>query len=235
MVARQMLAVLLHTACLAVLQLGLWTASSAPAAAPPKETAVGGGIYFDQVWSPANSPYVLTKNVKIGPNTTVTVEPGVIIEGDGHDISVVGTFVIAGGSGAPGSDTAVKVNNLHVVAGKGESGGIDIRGADWTGGSILDADRHKGDKVWLNIRDSVVNGVGVIFLFFPTRDCAIERNVFASSGGISSGSQGVEVKVENNVFYMQTSDFAVKNWWVGVGLSFLCSCRFVRRVAVRVR
>jgi hypothetical protein len=229
MVARQMRVVLLHAACFAVLHLGLRTASSAPAAAPPKETVVGGGIYFNQVWSAANSPYVLTKNVKIGPNTTVTVEPGVVIEGDGHDLSVVGTFVIAGGSGAPGSDTAVKVNNLHVIGGRGESGGIDIRGADWTGGSVLDAERHKGDKVWLNIRDSVINGVGVIFLFFPTRDCAIERNVFVSSGGISSGSQGVEVKVENNVFYMQTSDFAVKNWCVNLSCVCLFSLRFGHR------
>ena len=173
------------------------------------ETRVGGGIYFDEVWSLEKSPYVLTKNVKVGPNTTVTVEAGVVVEGDGHELAVVGTFVVRGGDG----DARVKVRNLHVVGGKGESGGIDVSGAEWSGGSLLDADRHKGNKVWVNLRDSVVNSVPVIFLFFPTKDCAFERNVFVSSGGISSGSLGVEVRVVNNVFYMQTSDFAVKNWY----------------------
>ena len=190
--------------------------TSSSSAASAAETAVGGGIYFDEVWSAAKSPYVLTKNVKIGPNTTVTVEPGVVIEGDGYELAVVGTFVVAGiGSETANgnANTLVKVRNLHVIAGRGESGGIDITGADWSGGSILDADRHKGNKVWLNIRDSVVNGVPVIFLFFPTQDGTIERNVFVSSGGISAGTQGVEMRVVNNVFYMQTSDFAVKNWY----------------------
>mmetsp|Transcript_9826 Transcript_9826/g.14379 ORF Transcript_9826/g.14379 Transcript_9826/m.14379 type:complete len:314 (+) Transcript_9826:75-1016(+) len=195
-----------RVALLATCALAAHTASSA------SETLVGGGIYFDEVWTTEKSPYVLSKNVKVGPNTTVTVEPGVVIEGDGYELAVVGTFII-NGKGQSGDDTTVKVRNLHVIAGKGESGGIDIASAEWSGGSILDADRHKGNKVWLNLRDSVVNGVPDIFLFFPTKDCAIERNVFVSSGGISAGTLGVEAKVVNNVFYMQTSDFAVKNWF----------------------
>lgn len=180
------------------------------------ETLVGGGIYFDEVWRADRSPFVLTKNVKIGPNTTVTVEPGVVIEGDGHDLAVVGTFLVAGKglAGDPKStDTIVRIRNLHLVAGKGESGGIDLSSVEYTGGSILTTGKHKGNKVWFNIRESVVNNVPDIFLFFPTKDCAIERNVFVSSGGISAGTQGVEASIKNNVFYMQTSDYAVKNWF----------------------
>ena len=107
----------------------------------------------------------------------------------------------------------VAVHNLHVVAGKGESGGIDVSFADWSGGSLLTQDRNKGNKVWLSLTDSVFNMVPDIFLFFPTRDCLIARNVFISSGGVSAGTKGVEARVVNNVFYMQSTDFAVKNWY----------------------
>ena len=81
----------LHT--LLVLQLAN-AGGASKSKAKAKETKVGGGIYFDEVWTVENSPYVLSKNAKIGPNTTVTVEPGVVVEGDDHELAVVGTFVV---------------------------------------------------------------------------------------------------------------------------------------------
>lgn len=177
-------------------------------AAPARgATKVKGGIYFDQQWTPAGSPYELEKNAKVGPNTTVTLMPGTVVNGQGYKLSVVGNFLVRGAVDAP-----VEITDVNLTPGRGDVGVIDLQHARVEGGSLFGQEFHKGYKASLQIRDSTLRDIPDIFLFFPQVDCAIERNIFMATGGISSGTEGAEVAIRNNVFYMQTSDFAVKNW-----------------------
>lgn len=48
------------------------------------QTPFQGGIYSDTEWTLANSPYIITGDVAIFPNITLTVEPGVEIKFDGY-------------------------------------------------------------------------------------------------------------------------------------------------------
>ena len=52
-----------------------------------------------------------------------------------------------------------------------------------------------------------------MYVWYPKADVNIERNIFENSGGISVGTSGsVKVYIRNNVFYNQTSNFAIENW-----------------------
>lgn len=171
------------------------------------ETVVTGGIYFDAEWTKEGSPYELKKNAKIGPNTTVTVMPGAFINGNGYKLSVVGNFLTRGTTEEP-----VEITDVNLTPGRGDVGVIDMQYTRFEAGSLFGQEFHKGYKASLQLRDSTLRDIPDIFLFFPKADCHIERNVFTATGGISSGTSGAAVVVRNNVFYMQTSNFAVKNW-----------------------
>lgn len=170
-------------------------------------TIVKGGIYFDQQWTKEGSPYELGKNAKVGPNTTVTMLPGAFLNGNGFKLSVVGNFITRGTA-----EEAVEITDVNLTPGKGDVGVIDMQHTRFEAGSLFGQEFHKGYKASLQLRDSKLRDIPDIFLFFPKSDCHIERNIFTATGGISSGTSGAAVIVRNNVFYMQTSDFAVKNW-----------------------
>ena len=171
------------------------------------KTVIKGGIYFDAQWTKEGSPYELIKNAKIGPNTTVTMMPGAFLNGNGFKLSVVGNFLARGTVDEP-----TEITDVNLTPGKGEVGVIDMQHTRFELGSLFGQKFHKGYKASLQLRDSTLRDIPDIFLFFPEVDCHIERNIFTATGGISSGTTGAAVAVRNNVFYMQTGDFAVKNW-----------------------
>ena len=102
----------------------------------------------------------------------------------------------------------------HVAFGTSSQGEIDLAFVRVEGGSLLDQRLQKGQHAngRLALRDSYVTGAPPIYLYMPTGECALERNVFSETGGISVGTDGVEVLVTNNVFHRQTSGYAVSNW-----------------------
>lgn len=170
-------------------------------------TVLKGGIYFDAVWTPKGSPYTLAKNVKIGKGTKVRVLPGVRIEGGGKQLTVDGTLHMFGSKAAP-----IILSGVHFVAGKTDAGDILLKHTAMSGGSIFSMDRFNGHKAALNLTDSSLSNVEPIYLFYPPRNMSILRNVFYRSGGISVGTDGVTVEVSNNLFFKQTTDYAIKNW-----------------------
>lgn len=44
------------------------------------QTNVSGGIFADETWTLANSPYIVTGNVVVFPTITLTIEPGVLVK-----------------------------------------------------------------------------------------------------------------------------------------------------------
>lgn len=173
-----------------------------------KGTAVKGGIYFDQIWTEINSPYVLDGSVKVGKDTTVKVLPGVRIEGRGNKIVVDGKFVTFGSS-----QKIVFVKDTNFVAGRSDVGVIDLRHTDVTGGSILSPQFFDGHKASVNISDSTLAHVeDEMYIFYPPVNMTIARNVFYKCGGINVGTQGIVVTFSYNLVFRQTTPFAVKNW-----------------------
>ena len=53
-------------------------------------TNVGGIIDTNTIWDLANSPYTITSDVQVAEGVSLTIEPGVIVNGENHKITVWG-------------------------------------------------------------------------------------------------------------------------------------------------
>lgn len=176
------------------------------------DTQVGGIIDVNTTWSVENSPYVLTDTVQIAYGATLTIEPGVSINGSGRLVQVWGTLDAAGNE-----QSKIIFNNVSI--GPGISGSsttpflINIKFSEINAGSIYSP---TGYAIYgsLVLQDSILRDTSeYMYLWTPTSDCYIERNIFDNTGGISVGIGGNrKVYVRNNVFYNQTTNSAVENW-----------------------
>jgi uncharacterized protein YjdB len=173
-------------------------------------TMVGGIIGTSTTWTRAASPYRLSQNVQVAHGATLTIEPGVEIEGVNRALEVFGTLNAVGTAAAP-----IVFDYVNVVP-RGRSGEphlIRVERAEVKNGTFY-APTGDGGYGSLILRDSRLTDVGsYLYVWYPTSDVYIERNVFVRSGGISAGgSSPVKVYVRNNAFSEWTGSFAVQNW-----------------------
>lgn len=177
-------------------------------------TQVGGIINTNTTWSLANSPYELTAKVQIANGSTLTIEPGVSVYGNGQAIEVFGTLKAIGNAA-----NRIKFTNTKVSPGSQPSSLlflIDLNYLEFNLGAIYPA--GVGEIYGsLNLRNSIIEGIDYIYVWYPKADCVIERNIFKNSGGISIGtSDSVKVSIQNNVFIgqkgNQTRTYAVEVW-----------------------
>ncbi|WP_340373548.1 Ig-like domain-containing protein [Peribacillus sp. FSL E2-0218] len=174
-------------------------------------TSVKGIIKENATWTKENSPYYLTGDIQIANGIKLNVEPGVIIKGNNNRIRVFGDFEAIGKS-----ESKIIFKNVNIEPGSGSSSEqflIDIESAEIIQGSLY---RPTGYGVYGSfvLKDSKLVDLtqDSFYLWYPTRDVYIERNVFVNSGGISVGtSDGVKVNIINNVFYNYTN-YAIENW-----------------------
>lgn len=178
-------------------------------------TNVGGILSTDTTWGLAGSPYQLTSTVQIAYGVILTIEPGVIINGYGA-IQVWGILSAVGTSQDP-----ILFNQVEIVPGTSSSTQpfqISLQFARFEGGSLY-SPTGSGGHGSLILRDSYLEGVRYLYLWYPAADCYMERNTFFKTGGISVGHQGnIHVFIRNNVFYQQNlgmdiwPTYAVENW-----------------------
>jgi hypothetical protein len=180
-------------------------------------TSVGGIITSNTTWTRASSPYRLTQNVQIAHGATLTIEPGVEVQGAGGSIMVWGVLSAAGTA-----SSRVRLDSTHVVP-RGrlaEPFQIRMQHVEMHRGSLY---APTGEPIYgnLHLRDSRLTELGrYLYLWYPVGESFIERNVFVRSGGISVGADTrtptVRVYIRNNAFVDWTAPageaFAVQNW-----------------------
>jgi len=175
-------------------------------------TEVGGIINVNTTWSLADSPYSVVNDVQLAYGATLTVEPNVVINGGGLSIKVWGTLDATGNE-----QSRIVFENVHIKPGISGSAItpylISLKFCELNGGAIYEP---TGSAIYgsLLLQDSILNGTSsFLHLWYPTSDCYVERNIFNNAKGIDAGmSGGVKVYVTNNVFFDQTTGYAVKNW-----------------------
>lgn len=180
-------------------------------------TSVGGIVSSNTTWSRANSPYRLTQNVQIAYGATLTIEPGVEVQGASKRIEVWGVLSASGTASSP-----VRLDSTHVVPRGAHLQPFHIRmeHVEMRRGSLY-APTGNSERGSLILRDSRLYDLGsYLYVWYPIGENFIERNVFVRSGGISVGAdtrtERVRVYIRNNTFVDWTAPaggaYAVENW-----------------------
>ncbi|MFZ3137286.1 MAG: CARDB domain-containing protein [Thermodesulfovibrionales bacterium] len=172
------------------------------------DTNVGGIINNDTTWTSGNSPYNLTSDVQVAYGATLSIEPGVLVEGHHVAIQVWGLL------DAVGTDTQkIVFNNVKIKPGinkPDEPFLINIKFSKINGGSLYSPTGY-GIYGSLNLSDSKLNNIPEIHLWYPTSDCYIERNIFTNTNEISIVTNTANVYIINNIFY-KNMPCVVKVW-----------------------
>lgn len=169
-------------------------------------TDVGGVIDTDTVWDLAGSPYNIKNTVQIAEGAILTIEPGVVVNGEEREIEVWGTL------NAIGTDISrITFNNVSIlhsyVSGQDSNAVINIQFSEINLGALFGS----GSGGSLTLLDSKIeNYSGIAIHLTGSYDCYIERNIFLNPsvnvihvGGLPDD---VEVHIRNNVFYNQSGD-----------------------------
>jgi hypothetical protein len=197
-----------------IMALILFTSSS-----PTFAMDVSGIVDSDTTWSKNNSPYQIVNTVQIARNVTLTIEPGVIVNGAGviFDIKVYGSLLAIGYT-----NERIIFNNVSISRGDGteaQDARVEIQFADF---NITEC------NVWLPqmngtfssfiLRDSrAVNtaNCGTSWsIAYPKSPCYVERNVFRGymNLGINTGTADAPIYVKNNLFQNRIGNAISIDW-----------------------
>ncbi len=166
-------------------------------------TNVNGIIDQNTTWTLDGSPYFITGGgVQIAEGITLTIEPGVIVEGGG--ITVWGNLQIVGNELCK-----ITLNDVYIYTGSDNASvrieycniykGCPFRHGGGEGSLILRNSRLEWDE------DTCISPWLQVYL--PKHDCYIEKNIFYNiPDSISITNYGdAYIYVKNNVFLVQKS------------------------------
>ncbi len=178
---------------------------------PKEPTKVSGSITKNTVWALSNSPYLLTEKITVSTSTTLTIDSGVVINGQGFSIETSGTLLITGSS-----SSRVTINNTRIVPGRiiGTTKHflVSIHYAELNSCQFFNSETSYG-KGSLILQDSRLSNVpSYILIGAPIADCYIERNIFVNCGYITTElTDSINCYIRNNVFFLQRDNRAVQN------------------------
>lgn len=176
-----------------------WSFSTEPG------VSASGIIATNTSWTAAGSPIILTADVQVAYGVTLSIGPGTVIDGRGHQIDTYGTTQAIGAAG-----NRVRFNNVKLYGGNNQQAqpfALVVQHAEFHGGAVTPSPGY-GTVV---LRDSRLFDATAPSLWYPTGPCFIERNIFIDCDGIACGALQ-PVYVTNNVFYRQRTPFAVRAW-----------------------
>jgi hypothetical protein len=156
---------------------------------------ISGIINTNLTLSISKSPYYFN-NVQLDYGATLTIEPGVVING--------GSIQVWGNLNAIGSiSSKIFFNGVLIKPGTSNSGrpySINIQYAEIKGGQIY---YPTGNAIYGNfaLRDSIINNIGWVYIWYPTSNCYIERNIISGAQIEILTNGSVMLYIRNNVFY----------------------------------
>jgi len=157
-------------------------------------TQVNGIITSDVTWTKVGSPYTLVGNVQIGGK--LKVEPGTVILGNSHSLTVFGEVNAEG-------EAFKKINimNLIINAGnnKSQSGTIKISNSN-----LINCQFSNYSNGYLQVKDSWIDD-SMSYLYYQKHYIgysSFEKNIFTYGRPIVIGSGS---SFTNNVFYLNNN------------------------------
>lgn len=167
-------------------------------------------ISSDITWK-SGKIYTLKDRLQIAEGATLTIEPGAIVNGNGQEIQIFGTLKAIG---TPEKNIYFNSVTITFSSDHNFSGRADIAHTNWQGGAFLPATGN-GSYGSFSLTDSTLQNLQGSYIWYPTADSHIERNLFVSSGGLSIGTNINHLNVEQNVFLNSFSgygDAVISNW-----------------------
>jgi hypothetical protein len=156
-------------------------------------TDVGGIIYTDTTWDLAGSPYNFTAKIQTADGVTLTIEPGVVLNGNSYNLELRGPL------NAIGTETEkISINSIFLIEAS-IAATVNIQFAVINGGTYYLSQNSPS----FSLRDSVIENLSGMTIFDSTNpnDSFIERNVFHNLGNwIRVGKSSGYVHIRNNVF-----------------------------------
>ena len=181
------------------------------------QTNVGGGIYSNTTWTLSNSPYIVTSNLTLFPNFTLTIEPGVVIKfNDNTSFNVRGSLIAIGSS-----TNFITFTSSSTSPSKGIWGGVSISELSGTNATInfckfsyalpaIYIGQVNPNPIIIKNSEFTQNASafsGYASGVFKIDSCKFTKNQSAI-GGYSSGTEG-NLELNNSLF--TENDYALNN------------------------
>ncbi|MDP6584693.1 MAG: fibronectin type III domain-containing protein, partial [Anaerolineales bacterium] len=169
------------------------------------QTDVSGIISSSTTWSASGSPYNLTGEVQLAYGATLTVDPGVTVNGNNNILKIFGKLSAIGTASSFTilNDIDIQASS-NTVGSNNELAETVIQYARLYGGRLLDI--YSGSIGSISLKDSELYKVNHLSaeelnIYLPYRDCFIERNIFMESGQIATVvGYTYNVYIKNNAF-----------------------------------